>query len=350
MLPGHPLIKLYPFFVQNSTGTTHDSSFNMKSLILLCCFFTVVIAEKQLKLEDIERDNLASERENKEQKSTLKFSPKYSQPYNPPSFRSSQPNNFGFTPINDKPKLQFQSTKIQQEIHQENQQENQQEQIQYSPPQYYYQQQPQIQPQPQPQPQIINQYPYEQTPYIIDNQINTPQYVYLQPSSSNNIQMVVDSKGQVKYFMYVPVPYVKQDSQYNNVGPQIFTQEAEYQAQNSNSQYENQPQFSETPQQPQLQQQISYVPVEKTQYTPKGEPQSLLDSYVPSVLQYQYYKQQEQQGLNSLVKKSSEKLNQKRYNSPQQIYTIPSDSSELAYPPQLPTTFKSYTSVKSNHK
>ncbi|KAL3265695.1 hypothetical protein HHI36_009898 [Cryptolaemus montrouzieri] len=156
-------------------------------------------------------------------------------------------------------------------------------------PQYYY----------QPATKHIN--------YISDN--NVPQYVYLQqiPEPSNTVENVVDPKSQgIGYIMLIPT-YVNQQPETQNyyVTKQSAGHDLGYAA---------------VPEQPD--QQIQYVyNTESEEYgkgsTYKKEPTSLLDSYVPSVLQIQYYKRLASQAQANQIVDNAKTLanNLKRKNA-----------------------------------
>lgn len=204
-----------------------------------------------------------------------------------------------------------------------------QTQIQYVPESQvqYYQQQPQ--PQPHQHPQIQ---------YVVDNSIQQPdpqhtpqeeqkyyqQLVYLQPyqtpSASSNIHSVSDTKGNVQYVMYIPSGAAPAATYATDTVLAYPT--------NQETQYVYQPVLDES--------HVPNIPNESTvttksqgvvphtqspsnsgaagllQYdTIKGpkrferpvfkhQPTSLLDSYVPSYLQYQYYKQQQAETVNAI--------------------------------------------------
>ncbi|KAF2897218.1 hypothetical protein ILUMI_08960 [Ignelater luminosus] len=162
---------------------------------------TFAVREKQIKLEDIEKDNLASEG------------------------RPQQP----LGPLKEQLQLP------QQYI---------------APPQQYQQ---------------------FDLPYLTDNQLSAqdsnafqqyynPQLLYLQqyPAASTNIQSVIDPKGGVQYVMYVPSQYLQ-----GAKAEQTQTKAPKFEL--------------------------------------KFEPKSLLDSYVPSLLQYEYFKQQQQQARGNAI-------------------------------------------------
>ncbi|GJQ65588.1 hypothetical protein Trydic_g7686 [Trypoxylus dichotomus] len=367
----------------------------MKVIVILICFTATALAvgEKQLKLDDIERDNLATEKKLKHPKPNI---PKYSQSQLSQQSQKIIPTSqleYGFTPLKSTQKyLPQQQPQI--EIPQP---------LQYVYPQYTtptaYAQFPQYQYQ-----------QYENIPYVVDNQLlqnsktDQQQYygqqlVYFQPtiSPSNNIQMVIDPKGNIKYYTYVPSQYyseVKNNDDpikniqvqtipptYNNVGPQIFTREPDYQQLPKNEhQYITQPQLPPQPvtqaieyiqptqtiaqqvqyveptqesfaktqfikptttQQPFIasQQLIQPTQLPKTQYVSKGEPQSLLDSYVPSILQLQYYKQQQDAQTNSLGQNPKTLVS--RTLSPKQTLRIPNAQTETTY--SLSSPYRTHT-------
>ena len=211
-------------------------------------------------------------------------------------------------------------------------------------------------------PQVQPQYQQlEQVPYVTSNQLSSTsvppqyytQYVYLQPytAPSNAIHMVVDAKGNAKYFEYVPTQYFSEikTSQPNggDVGPQIFTQEPTYS--DDSSRYITQPQL---PPQPHIldTQQVRYTPQPITFRRPEGAqanlPRSLLESYVPSVLQLQYFKQQQAQGNAIRAQEVTKSLGVKSFGVKSILgkpLAIPSSASEYTYVYQVPP--RSYTGL-----
>lgn len=144
--------------------------------------------------------------------------------------------------------------------------------------QYYYHQQPRR---------------YENVQYVADNSIQPTtgqqyymQYVYLHPAPSTAIQTVVDPKGGLQYIMYVPTYVPQQTQQYETAVDYEGVPPAAPQ------------QYQVTEEKYQQGKEDQYATIKQI-FVPKREPKSLLDSYVPSILQYQYYKQQQAQ-LNSL--------------------------------------------------
>ncbi|KAJ8919326.1 hypothetical protein NQ315_003910 [Exocentrus adspersus] len=146
---------------------------------------------------------------------------------------------------------------------------------------------------------------YENVQYITDNSIAAPatqqyytpapQYVYLQQytAPSTAIQTVVEPKGALQYIMYVPSlaspATAEQTQSYDNV---VYEGEdtqdvTSYQA----------PQPLQTVQYTTQQAPKEQAPVQYTQpkdlytrpeYIIKREPKSLLDSYIPSIVQLRY--------------------------------------------------------------
>ncbi|XP_063926026.1 uncharacterized protein LOC135139620 [Zophobas morio] len=254
----------------------------MRYFVAICCVLASVAAkDKKISLDDIERDNL---RGNKS-------------PRTVPVQKLS--TTYGFLPAKTATDYARQQPKYVQYVPPPAPQQ------QYTPPpqqysvpqQYYYQ--------PTNQPTLYDQYANLQ--YVSDNsvaqqQYYTPQYVYLQQYSapSTAVQSVVDPKGGIQYVMYVPqyAPKAEQTQNYESViyanDQQSFVlPETQYVAS----------------QQPEVTPSIKYVP-EKTpvykQEVPifKQEPKSLLDSYVPSILQVQYYKQQQAQAQANAIQQS----------------------------------------------
>nr|CAH7745434.1 unnamed protein product [Callosobruchus chinensis] len=190
------------------------------------------------------------------------------------------------------------------------------------------------------------QYP-KNVQYVTDNNIgnqqqqqySSPQYVYLQqdPAPSTSVQTFVDPKGGIQYIMLIPQSAItttnEQPQKYENLAYTTTDVEADNQkyAQVSYSsqkeqevptgqqyvyqyeqkdekapaagvQYVVQPQYEQKEQQ-----QVQYVHP-KQQYTKpseyiiKREPKSLLDSYIPSVVQLEYYRQIQQNAIRDNVK------------------------------------------------
>ncbi|KYB28055.1 hypothetical protein TcasGA2_TC008236 [Tribolium castaneum] len=273
--------------------------------------------EKKISLEDIERDNL---------KTTGKIARA------PPKIPVASPTDYGFVPTKTVTDYARQQPKYVQYVPQTYAQPAQQ----YTPPpqqyatvpqQYYYQQQQSVQ----------NPYQqYENVQYVTDNSIAqaqqqyyTPQYVYLQQytAPSTAIQSVVDPKGGIQYVMYV-VPKAEQTQNYENV---VYT--------NSNEQQQYVVPQTQYVQTQQVTPEIKYAPQpEKPQQLfTKSEPKSLLDSYVPSILQVQYYKQQQAQAnaiqhslkdVSTVSGKSSYRPTQISHNSAESVinyhYQLPS--------------------------
>ncbi|XP_019868452.1 uncharacterized protein LOC109597246 [Aethina tumida] len=248
----------------------------MKPFFIISLFLLgtcTVNAEKKISLEDIERDNLRNE----------------NRPA-PPSTAVKSPTQYGFVPtktIHDYaqkgPKNQYvqpQYVPTQQYT-----------EAQYVPTQQYYTTQY--------QPQTDQYQQYENVQYVTDNSIaqKPQQYVYLQqyPSPSSSVQHIVDTKGQLQYIMYIPSYVADQSQTYENVVYQPQQTQQEEAVQYTVPEYTQQKQV-EVAVQPKIQYQGS-----NTQYVQPREPKSLLDSYVPSILQIQYYKQQQQGLTNSLA-------------------------------------------------
>ncbi|XP_044254391.1 uncharacterized protein LOC123004926 [Tribolium madens] len=295
----------------------------MRYFVVLCCVLASVVGkEKKISLEDIERDN-------------LKITGKVARA--PPKIPVASPTDYGFVPTKTVADYARQQPKYVQYVPQTYSQPAQQ----YTPPsqqyatvpqQYYYQQQ---------QP-VNHQNPYQQyenVQYVTDNSIAqaqqqyyTPQYVYLQQYSapSTAIQSVVDPKGGIQYVMYVPsyVPKAEQTQNYENV---VYTNDQQ-------AYVVPETQYVQTQQ---VTPAIKYAPqpqAEKTQQVfTKSEPKSLLDSYVPSILQVQYYKQQQSQAnaiqqslkdVSTVIGKSSYRPTQISHNSAESVinynYQLPS--------------------------
>lgn len=297
--------------------------------------------DKKINLEDIERDNLKSERKAKQESKVITSS----------SYTQQVPNTQTANPIAAPLQYNFLPLKTAQNYAQQQQYSPQQYSVRPSPAQQYVPQQYTSTPQQQYTPpqqyyttyqptvqfrQYKQQYveqpthyqQYENVPLITDNSIAqqqpayyTPRYVYVQPipAASTSVQSVVDPKARIQYVMYIPTPaYVtasnpksenalQESQEYVNIVPQTYVnypsqqQEQEYETaavdDNQYTQYDVQDaaksagvQYVKASQEPEEQRYVSpeYV-------TPKKQPKSLLDSYVPSYLQVQYYKQQQQQ-------------------------------------------------------
>ncbi|XP_017773750.1 PREDICTED: protein transport protein SEC24-like [Nicrophorus vespilloides] len=346
------------------------------SLVFLVLLVAMGVAarEKQIKLEDIERDNLQSERKTKEVKQYL------SRPQATPTPKMQ----YGFVPI--KAPVNY----IPQAYQEQPQQQY------YLAPQAYTQPQTFPGPPAQPQPYGQTRTPYQYQPqysegyrpqtryeqvqyvqpgvqYVVDNQIQqttqaqkyyqVPQYYYVQPyqAASNNIQSVTDSKGNVQYVMYVPASYLKDQNYASLTQPQQYaTQPEQYATQPE--QYATQPQqYATQPEQPQPQQEVQYQSEQKYQYQPEPQiqtqpkytqiqytekpkyskhPKSLLDSYVPSVLQYQFYKQH-QDNTNSIkqIPKISVQPNLGKSEYVKSFKTIQDAGSHLNYRLHSPAAY-----------
>ncbi|KAG5878754.1 hypothetical protein JTB14_012124 [Gonioctena quinquepunctata] len=189
-------------------------------------------------------------------------------------------------------------------------------------------------------PQAQNQYQYfENVPYVADNNLGqqvgqqylTSPYLYLPQyqGSSSSVQNVVDTKGLLQYLSYLPtnaVPSAEQSQNYENVVYTVGDDQTQYQnpeeAQSYNTlQYSQKEETSQYAQPEsvisQNEQPAQYAQQgESAQYVQTGEsaqygqpennynnaevvirrePKSLLDSYVPSYLQLQYYRQTQHQ-------------------------------------------------------
>ncbi|KAK4886647.1 hypothetical protein RN001_002918 [Aquatica leii] len=207
--------------------------------------------EKQIKLEDIEDDNVKNDDHSKIQM-------KYTQVSN--LIRTSPLMHYGFRPIN------IQQQQQQQQHHtQTHYRSDQQYYIlppQYTPPKYYA-----YPTNPLPQ----HQYQQEQLAYITNNhlpqQFHTPQYVFVNPDGS-----AVNPKFTFAYFQ---PQYVHPSQNIDHPQETSPTYQIQY----------------VTVPQPQQQPQFQY----KFESAPKHKfaPKSLLDSYIPSYLQVQYLKQEQ---------------------------------------------------------
>ncbi|XP_044748864.1 probable basic-leucine zipper transcription factor Q [Coccinella septempunctata] len=141
--------------------------------------------------------------------------------------------------------------------------------------------------------------------YVSANYI--PQYLHLQ-QSSNSIENVISPKDQgVRYIMFIP-SYVPQQSAVQNYYVSQQTAPQEYTTINQQSQHTAPQEYTTIHQQPQQTASQAYTTInqqpQQVQYvyntepsvnsqkesSYEKEPSSLLDSYVPSVVQLQYYK------------------------------------------------------------
>ncbi|KAJ8984600.1 hypothetical protein NQ317_006062 [Molorchus minor] len=302
----------------------------MKHILILCCLLLAVTAgpkDQKTTLEDIERDYLTNQKK-------TKLTP-------PPASTkaATSPSQYGFVPtktlsdyIQQSPRPNYiQSQYVPQFTQADYPQypaggQNAQTQKyttsfreyaipQYSVPQYT---RPQVQQQkyaPQQTVKYVPQVQYQDdgVQYVTDNSIGqgnpqyyTPQYVYLQQyqSPSTAVQTVVEPKGGVQYVMYIPA-YVPtettdQTQNYENVvyTPTSTQDSATYQAPDAAT-----PQYAPQPQQ---QEQVQYVQPKakqtKAEFVVNREPKSLLDSYIPSYVQLQYYRQAQQNSIEEPVR------------------------------------------------
>ncbi|KAJ8963921.1 hypothetical protein NQ314_005249 [Rhamnusium bicolor] len=295
-----------------------------KQITILCSLLLAVSAgpkDKKTTLEDIERDYISNQKR-------VKLTPAPPPPPKVPSPAQS-PTQFGFVPIKtiadyvqQGPKQNYVQPQYIQQFAQQYPETDYSQYAtaqqytssipqkyssslqQYSVPRYSSTQQKYVPQIPGQQsytyvPQVESPYQsYDNLQYITDNSIGqpssqyyTPQYVYLQQyqSPSTAVQTVVEPKGGLQYVMYIPtyVPTTEQTQNYENV---IYTTND---AQDSSSAY----QIPQT----QAPQTTQYVQQNNVQ-----EPKSLLDSYVPSILQLQYYKQAQQNSIQEPVKVSQD--------------------------------------------
>lgn len=206
--------------------------------------------------------------------------------------------------------------------------------------------------------------------------VPAPQYVYVQPNqeASTSIQNVVDPKGNLQYVTYLPLTQIAQGnfvqsdltaSHTFNVVPQALPTKGAAASQNSiqyeqpkidysqlqqttEFQYKDSPtveytedttaQYEQTlpnkaPTTKYTTEQLQYpenqakqVQIQKQVMLeidfPKRKPQSLLESYVPSVLQYQYYKNQ-QAKLQQLLKNTQQSVGKNSAVKQQYVPTQP---------------------------
>ncbi|XP_018573740.1 uncharacterized protein LOC108912831 [Anoplophora glabripennis] len=300
--------------------------------IFIFCFLLITVSagpkDKKTTLEDIERDYISNERKTK-----LTPPPKVATP-------APSPTQFGFVPkktVADYARQEHRPAYVQPQYTQQYvPQQAANDYSQYSTAQQYKSTVPQsysaglLYPTPQQKytPQISNQQAYsyvtqlpnqlqslENVQYITDNSISapatqqyfTPQYVYFQQYSSPStaVQTVVEPKGALQYVMYVPA-YVASTAADQGQNYENVYSEDDSQAYTPSYQVSQSPQY--ITQQPQPKQQFQYVqPKNKlasTEYIIKREPKSLLDSYIPSIVQLQYYKQTQQNSVQEPVKVS----------------------------------------------
>lgn len=158
-------------------------------------------------------------------------------------------------------------------------------------------------------------------------------------------------------------------SEDNDKRGSIFTREPDYrQLPRSESQYITQPQLPPQPvtqpvqyvsaiqptpaavplsiqstQQPFVASQQLIQPTDsaKSQYVPKGNPQSLLDSYVPSILQLQYYKRQQEAQTNSLLGENPKSVAEKNLPTRQTLRLPNAEIETSRYNFGLPSPYRS---------
>lgn len=140
---------------------------------------------------------------------------------------------------------------------------------------------------------------YDNLQYVADNTIDqgagqqnydAQQYYYLQQyqEPSTSIQAVVDPKGGLQYIMYIPT-YVS-----NQATEQTQNHENVVYSNNQQQSYQSpQPEYNTYSENPKTFETGKSTYNFKANETPfnRREPKSLLDSYVPSALQLQFYKQ-----------------------------------------------------------
>ncbi|XP_057671912.1 uncharacterized protein LOC130903696 [Diorhabda carinulata] len=253
--------------------TTHLSS---KQIIL--CFIPLLLCvsaarkEKKTTLEDVERGYITT-------KSELSPPPL-------PKIPVKSPTQFGFVPV----KTTANYAQKQPKITYAQGDSTYPTQIQYSigPQQAYYV--------PQEQSQDLK---YDSVAYVADNTIDqgagqqnydTQQFYYLQQyqEPSTSIQAIVDPKGGLQYIMYIPT-YVP-----NQITEQTQNQENVVYTNNQQQAYQSpQPEYNTYSENPKTFETGKSMYNLKANETPfiRREPKSLLDSYIPSSLQLQYYKQ-----------------------------------------------------------
>lgn len=304
--------------------------------------------DKKINLEDIERDNLKSERKVKQESKVITSS----------SYTQQVPASQAAKPVSAPLQYNFLPLKTPQNYVQQQYTQSQQYPApvqQYVPQQYttqqYYTLQPPVQQirqykQQQYVEQPTQQYQYQQyenVPLVTDNSIAQQpayymqRYVYVQPypAASTSVQSVVDPKGNVQYVMYIPTPtYVtpnaksentlQETQEYVNVVPQGYSnyaaQSYETPADNQYVQYVTEDTRPSDVQYVKATQELEAPKYAQQEYvSPKKAPKSLLDSYVPSYLQIQYYKQQQVQE-NAI--RESEKASAPVSGKTQQVKTV----------------------------
>ncbi|XP_074038136.1 uncharacterized protein [Leptinotarsa decemlineata] len=147
---------------------------------------------------------------------------------------------------------------------------------------------------------------FEKLQYLSDNSIAqqavqqyyTPQYVYLQPNQAptSSVQTIVDPKGSLHYLMYLPAyqnPSGEQTQNYDNVH-NGGAEQTSYQLPQQAPSY-NTIRYSQKDESTQFEQPKNLYT--KAEFGAKREPKSLLDSYVPSALQLQYFRQAHQNAI-----------------------------------------------------
>lgn len=307
----------------------HNLILFQKSPLLIFCLIALTWAEdKQIKLEDIERDNLVAEKRNKQ---TTR-----------PTLPSGNPH------YETRPQQFIPSPQVPQSPAPPQYQQPQRQQIQYIPVQY---QKPYQYVSPQ-QYVIANERYYPQPSYQIQY-VTPPNYnpnqnfVFVQPvvAESTQIPKIAHQKG-VQYVMFLEpnagilktpnlhanlgkdeahthnLAALLQRNAYTNTlpnnyrGPPPQTQQAQP---TPHQTYSFQPPFYFAPQNQQVFQQQYVVPnfafkppqrnfetqqaqssIASVAVVPKRQPTSLLDSYIPSVLQLQYYKQLQEAASNNV--------------------------------------------------
>ncbi|KAF5302222.1 hypothetical protein FQA39_LY10261 [Lamprigera yunnana] len=266
-------------------------------ILLLMLSVALAMPERPTKLEDLENENVAYEQRPKPQN---KQKPKMQS-----SMQTLPQMQFGFRPMKAQhPQNSEQSQYVGQQHYVQQSQYESSPQTQYQSvqqPQFEIPQQSQFQhaalqqyflPHQQQyftyQPETLQalgqyqqQFQQQQNPYITQNhlpqQFQIPQYVFYHPSASNSVQTVVEPKSQFAY-----------------IQPQIFHQPENIQSalpskENYQIQYLTIPQVQL---QPHAKVQPKFHYKLETPSKQKHSPKSLLDSYVPSILQIQYHKQQ----------------------------------------------------------
>ncbi|XP_056629893.1 uncharacterized protein LOC130440654 [Diorhabda sublineata] len=140
---------------------------------------------------------------------------------------------------------------------------------------------------------------YDSVAYVADNTIDqgagqqnydSQQFYYLQQyqEPSTSIQAVVDPKGGLQYIMYIPTYVPNQlTEQTQNQENVVYTNNQQQTYQSPQPEYNT---YSENPKTFETGKSMYNLKANEAPFI-RREPKSLLDSYIPSSLQLQYYKQ-----------------------------------------------------------